>query len=423
MVTTGTQDAASHPTRPERAERDQPSTAGKVLAVGNDGRITLHAPQEHSTANASNTHLPLDRRPRVHAALRAVLDEPPGLELTSSCTHAMEAAARLLGIGPADEVIVPAFTFPSTANAFLAAGATVRFADVDLTTCNVDPASVEAAMGPRTAAVVTLHYGGVASDVPRLSGLCDATGTPLVEDAAHSLFGSFNSIPLGRVGRIAAFSFHRTKNISAVEGGALVINDPALIDAARILLDKGTNRAEFEAGITDSYEWCGFGSAWRMPAPIIDILDASLSNAATIQSRRHDVWNRYHTELASWATAIGASLPVVPDRATHPAHLFWVRLPEGADRDDLVRHCDESGIEVARHFGSLPSSRYGRQITDPRDRCPNAGILERQLVRLPLHHILDEHDVDRVIDAVASWHPGQHRGPAVSFSTPSRDSR
>lgn len=362
----------------------------------------MHAPVDAAPPVLSGISEP---RHHAEAVLSSLLGGPPGLELTTSCTHGLEAAARLLGITEHDEVVVPAFAFPSTANAFMAAGARIRFADVDLATGNLDPASVEPLIGPRTAAVVTLHYGGVASDVRALAKQCEANDAALVEDAAHSLFGSFDGTPLGRFGRVAAFSFHRTKNISAIEGGALVLNDGDLVDPAQVLLDKGTNRAEFEAGRTDAYEWCGLGSAWRMAPPIVELLCAQLDHASEIQARRIRIWDRYQQELASWADGIGAALPAVPHHAVHPAHLFWVRLPDGADRTAFVRHCDERGVDAARHYGSLPDSRYGQEVADPGDRCPNAAVLASQLVRLPIHHRLDDDEVDRVVEVVTAWRP------------------
>lgn len=379
------------------------------------GRIHLHASPDVASIRsdldpASWTGRPATtRRTQVESTLSSLLASPPAIALTASCTHGLEATARLLGIGPGDEVVVPAFAFPSTANAFIATGATIRFADVELETGNIDPRSVESLLGPRTAAVVALHYGGVAADVTVISKLCERSGASLVEDAAQSLFGSFDGTPLGRYGRVAAFSFHRTKNISAFEGGALVLNDSALVGPAQILLDKGTNRVEFETGLADAYEWCGFGSAWRMASPLVDLLGAQLAQASSIQQRRTEVWDRYWSALTGWAASTGCALPVIPHGATHPAHLFWLRLPQGADRDHFVAHCDRHDVEVARHYGSLPTSRHGRRIADPRDRCPNAAILASDLVRIPLHHHLSDPDVERVIDAVTTWRPGRVR--------------
>lgn len=339
------------------------------------------------------------------ARLHALLGGPPGVELTSSCTHAMEAAAVVLGVGPGDEVVVPAFTFPSTANAFLLGGATIRFADVDPATGNVDPASVERVSGPRTKVVVCTHYGGVACDVDALGGLCRDGGWHLVEDAAHGIFATYRGTPLGRFGTFAALSFHRTKNVSSIDGGALVVNSPELVEPSLVAIDKGTNRAAFDEGRVTSYEWCGPGSAWRMPDPMVQLLAAQLEQADGMQRVRHHVWGRYHRELADWAGELGAALPVVPDGCEHPAHLYWLVLPAGVDRADFVQHCGERGVQVARHYGSLPDSTYGRRIRHPDDDCPAAAVLGEQLVRLPLHHLLTDDDVDRVVAAVTSFRP------------------
>ncbi len=351
----------------------------------------------------------LPQRTEVERRIRRLLDDPAAVMLTSSCTHSLEACARLLAVGPGDEVIVPAFTFPSTANAFLSVGATLRFADVDLATGNVDPESVARRVGPRTSAIVVTHYGGVAADVHSLVELCGASGADLVEDGAHALFGSLDGTPLGRFGTASALSFHRTKNVSSVEGGALVLNDPSLVGPAQILLDKGTNRADFESGRVDSYEWSGWGSGWRLADPLIPLLVASLAESPTSQARRRLVWDRYRTELVPWADDIGAALPTVPPGAVHPAHLFWTRLPDGSDRQDFVRHCAGAGVEVARHYGSLPASRFGSSIADPGDRCPNAEVLATHLVRIPLHHQLTDDDVTATIEAVCSWRPDRTR--------------
>lgn len=331
-----------------------------------------------------------------------LLSNPPGLELTSSCTHAMEAAAAILGIGPGDEVIVPAFTFPSTANAFLLGGATVRFADVDLSTGNIDPKEVERTSGPRTRAVVCTHYGGVACDMDALEELRLEGTWHLVEDAAHGIFGSYRGTALGRFGTFGALSFHRTKNLSAVDGGAIVVNRGDMVEAARVAVDKGTNRAAYDQGRVTSYEWSGLGSAWRMSDPMVELLAAELEQREQIQKVRQHVWSRYRSELAEWAARVGASLAAIPEGCEHPAHLFHVVLPEHITRTKFVAHCADQGVQVVRHYGSLPDSRYGRSIRHPEDACPRAALLGKRLVRLPLHHQLSDDDVDRVIEAVTS---------------------
>lgn len=345
------------------------------------------------------------RRSDVESTLRSLLDEPVGLELTSSCTHALEAAATVLGIGAGDEVIVPAFSFPSAANPFVMRGARLRFADCDPVTANVTAEEIERCASPRTRAVVCMHYGGVAADLDRIVALCGDAGWVLIEDAAHGLFGSWAGTPLGRFGAFGAFSFHRTKNISCHDGGALVLNDPALGEAVSVALDKGTNRMAFQRGDVGSYEWSGPGSAWRLAEPLVDILAEQLRLRDQIQSTRHRIWDAYRNALVDWAERVGARLPHVPPEAGHPAHLFWVLLPDRVRRQDFVEHCAAARIEVARHFGSLPASSFGSRLADPADECPEAARFASQLVRLPLHPGLTDDDAGHVIDAVTAFNP------------------
>lgn len=365
--------------------------------------IPLNAPVAASALTVLDPGVdPHRTRTEVTALVADLLGAPPALELTSSCTHAMEAAAVVLGLGPGDEVVVPAFTFPSTANAFLLCGASVRFADVDPSTGSIDPDEVARTVTERTRAVVVTHYGGVAPDMARLGEMADTGGWDLVEDAAHGVFASWDGMALGRFGAFGALSFHRTKNLSAVDGGALVVNRPELVERSLVAIDKGTNRVAFERGAVASYEWTGLGSAWRMPDPSIAVLAQDLARRDEIQRIRHHVWDRYHRELAEWAAATGAQQPRVPARCVHPAHIYWLVLPEGLPRDAFVEHCARHGVQVARHYGSLPDSTYGRSIRHPEDRCPHAATLGERLVRLPLHHLLDDDDVDRVIAAVTT---------------------
>jgi dTDP-4-amino-4,6-dideoxygalactose transaminase len=341
-------------------------------------------------------------RAKVTSEISQLVGSPPGLELTSSCTHAMEAASIALGIGPGDEVVVPSFTFPSTANAFLLSGATIRFADVDPATGNIDPSDVERLSGPATKVVVCTHYGGVACDMAALDGLSSQKGFALVEDAAHGLFASLHGIPLGRFGALGALSFHRTKNLSSVDGGAVVVNEAELVERVQVAIDKGTNRAAFEEGRVTSYEWTGPGSAWRMPDPMVALLAAQLEHRDEIQRARHHAWNRYHRELTEWADRAGVRLPSIPDGCIHPAHLYWLVLPESMPRQDFVAHCASVGIQVARHYGSLADSGFGRTIRHPADECPDAAVLGERLVRLPMHHELTDADIDRVVASVIS---------------------
>ncbi len=343
-----------------------------------------------------------EARAAVTARLSELLDHPPAVLLTGSCTHALEAAALLSGVGPGDEVVVPAFTFPSTATAFLLRGATVRFADIREHDGNVDPESVATRLSDRTEVVVAVHYAGVPADVAALSQLASTVGASLVEDAAHGLHTRVAGRPLGRAGAFACFSFHRTKNVTAGDGGALVVNDPDQVAAAQAAIDKGTDRAAFEAGLVPAYDWTGLGSAWHLPDSALPTLDASLRAAGEVQAVRRRVWDRYRTELSSWADSVGARLPEVPADVEHPAHIFWIRLPDGWDRDAIAAVCRGQEVEVARHFGALPASPYGRTIAHPEDACPVAQRFAEQLLRLPLHHQLTDADVDRVLEVITA---------------------
>lgn len=354
-------------------------------------------------AGSRHDHRAAQTRREVTGTLSQLLGDPPMLALTSSCTHALELASTVLGIGPGDEVVVPAYSFPSTANAFLLRGAMIRFADVDPATGNVDPLDVERCTGPRTAAIVCMHYGGVACDVDALAATARRAGAHLVEDAAHGLFGTYRGTPLGRFGTMAAFSFHRTKNISAVDGGALAVNDVALVEPVRVAIEKGTNRSQFEAGAVRSYEWCAPGSAWHLSDPLVALLADSLEGRDHVQEVRRGVWATYGRELRAWARDHGVALPFVPEGVEHPAHLFWLGLPGEAERDRFVEWCAERGVQAARHYGSLPDSSYGRRIAHPEDRCARAERFAAGLARLPVHHELTQGDVERVVDAVTSF--------------------
>ncbi len=363
--------------------------------------VTLHgsaAPAQDPDRHAA--------RVDAESTLSQMLDGPAAVELTSSCTHALEAAATVLGIGPGDQVIVPAFSFPSTANPFVLRGAILRFADCEPDTGNVTAETIRRCGSSNTRAVVCMHYGGVGCDMEPIVELCREAGWTLIEDAAHSLFGRWSGTPLGRFGTFAAFSFHRTKNISCHDGGALVVNDPEYRESVSVALDKGTNRVAFERGDVDAFEWTGPGSSWRLSDALVNALAAQLRRSQEIQAARHRVWDLYAAELATWATASDSRMPLVPEGAEHPAHIFWLTLADSATRDGLVEHCAGLGIEVARHFGSLPASNYGSRLALPQDRCPEAELFAETLVRLPLHPELTESDAERVIEAVASFPVG-----------------
>jgi dTDP-4-amino-4,6-dideoxygalactose transaminase len=335
--------------------------------------------------------------------LATLLDDPPAVFLTGSCTASLEATAAALELAAGDEVVVPAFTFPTAAAAFAARGATVRFADVDPTTGNLDPDDVDRCLGPRTRAVVAMHYAGVAADLGAVTPGLAARGIDVIEDAAQGLFASLDGAPLGTFGRFGAISFHRTKNVSTIDGGALVVNHPDDVERVRVLLDKGTDRHAFEDGSVPAYQWRALGSAWRMHQAGVHLLAAELEVAAAGQVRRHAAWDRYVEGLSPWAVAHGVGLPMVGPGREHPAHLFFLVLPEAEHRSAFIAHLASAGVQSAWHYGSLPDSAMGRSIAHPDDTCPKALDFAARVVRIPLHQDLSGDDVDRVIEAVTAW--------------------
>jgi dTDP-4-amino-4,6-dideoxygalactose transaminase len=340
---------------------------------------------------------------RCHERLRALTGLPA--LLTTSCTDALELAALLLDLQPGDEVILPSYTFVSTANAFVLRGAVPVFADVCLETMNLDPVQVAQLVTPRTRAVVVVHYGGVACELEPLLALCAQHGLALVEDAAHALFGTWRGRPLGSIGDLGAFSFHDTKNLPCGEGGALVARSEALHCRAEIMREKGTNRAQFFRGEVDKYTWVERGSSYLLAEPMAAILAAQLEEADAIQARRARVWAAYRDGLADWAQATGTALPVVPPEAGSSWHLFQLVMPSLAARQGLIAHLRARGIGAVFHYVPLHSSPMGRSIGRAPLGCPVSELLGERLLRLPMWNGLSEADTADVLTAVTSFRP------------------
>ncbi len=323
--------------------------------------------------------------------------------LTPSCTSALEMSAVLAGVKPGDEVIMPSFTFVSTANAFVLRGARPVFADVLPDTLDIDPSAVEALVSPRTRALVAVHYAGVGCEMDAFSEICDDFGAALIEDNAHGLFGKYRGRDLGTFGSMATLSFHETKNITCGEGGALVINDPALVERAEIIREKGTDRSKFFRGEVDKYTWVDIGSS-NLPSELqAAFLLAQLQARTQIQAERMRIWNRYRTELTKWADATGARLPVVPADREHPAHLFYILMPDEASRDGLIGWLAERQIQAVFHYVPLHLSPMGRTFGGQPGTLPVTESTAARLLRLPLYRGLSEADQDRVIESVAAY--------------------
>jgi dTDP-4-amino-4,6-dideoxygalactose transaminase len=318
--------------------------------------------------------------------------------LTTSCTHALELAALVLGLGPSDEIVMPSFTFVSTANAFALRGAKIRFADIDAGTFSMGLAELEAAITPRTTAVAVVHYGGVARDLDQLQAFCVARKLRLIEDNAHGLFGTSKGRALGSFGVMSALSFHKTKNVTCGEGGALVLNDASLLERAEIIREKGTDRSRFLRGQIDKYTWREIGSSYLPSDILAAMLCAQLENAEETQRRRLSIWARYDALLRPQAEKLGVALQAIPEGLAHPAHLFAVLVPDRVDRARVLSRLKEVGVHATSHYEPLHLSPCA---SDHRP-LPVTERVASRLVRLPLHPNLTNAQVDYVVDALLS---------------------
>jgi len=333
--------------------------------------------------------------------------------LTPSCTHALEMAAILLDLGPGDEVVVPSFTFSSTAAVVALRGATPVFADVDRRTLNIDPSSVEECLSERTRAVFVVHYGGVGADMGRISEIAANHRLVVVEDNAHGLGARWRGKALGTFGVLAAQSFHATKNIQCGEGGALLINDPAFQERAEIIREKGTNRSRFIRGQVDKYTWVDIGSSYLPSELQAAVLRSQLESFAEIQKLRNDVWNTYADALRTWADAEGASLMHVPPGAEHPAHVFYVLMPSHSDQTAILAHMRSREVMGTFHYLPLDSSPAGRNFGRAPRPCFVTEDVSSRIVRLPVWAGMDESMIARVVDAVTSY---RSTTPVISAS-------
>lgn len=323
--------------------------------------------------------------------------------MTTSCTHALELAAILLELGPADEVIVPSFTFPSMAAAVALRGATCVFADIDPTTGNIDPASAEAAITPRTTAIIVMHYGGVAADMEGLLALSRRYGLAIIEDNAHGLGGTWRGRQLGTIGTMGTLSFHDTKNIHCGEGGALLTNDDVLIGRAEIIREKGTDRARFMRGQVDKYSWQEIGSSYLPSEFNAAVLDAQLAEFSAIQARRHHVWDSYAAALPEWAANNGMQLMTVPSDREHTAHLFYLLAPSHETQDDLLVHLRSRGVGAAFHYVPLDGSPAGLKYGRVGSTCKVSADFASRLVRLPLWAAMTDDHINHVVESVTQF--------------------
>ena len=367
----------------------------RPCVVGNEYRYIAEAiANGHASGDGAFTR-------RCHELLERQLQVPKVL-LTTSCTHALEMAAILLDCGPGDEVIVPSFTFVSTANAFVLRGARIVFSDIRPDTLNLDETRLERLITLKTKAIVVVHYAGVSCEMDTICAIAERYGVPVVEDNAHGLFARYKGKYTGTFGCVATQSFHETKNVNCGEGGALVVNDPRLVDRALIIREKGTNRNQFFRGQVDKYSWVDVGSSYLPSDLLAAFLLAQLEARDEIQNKRRKIWDYYGRNLEAWADENGVGMPVVPAECEQAYHMFYLLMPSLECRQAMISHLKTQGILSVFHYVPLHSSEMGRKSAGEA-YCPVTDDISARLLRLPFYNDLTEAEQDRVIAAIAAF--------------------
>lgn len=337
-----------------------------------------------------------------HALLQQALGVPKVL-LSTSGTDSLELAALLLDIRPGDKVIVPSFTFVSTANAFVLRGARLVFVDIRPDTLNLDETQLEGLISANTKVIVPVHYAGVGCEMDAILEVAGRHGIAVVEDNAHGLFGKYRGKYLGTFGCMAAQSFHETKNLTCGEGGALLINDEQYADRAEILREKGTNRSRFFRGEVDKYTWVDIGSSYLPSDILAAFLYAQLEARTEIQAKRQSVWEYYHHHLQHWAQDHGVQMPFVPAHCEQPYHMFYLLMPSLAERQALISHLKSLGILAVFHYLPLHISEAGRRFGESGSHCPVTEDVSDRLVRLPFYNDLTEANQAYVVSAIKTF--------------------
>jgi dTDP-4-amino-4,6-dideoxygalactose transaminase len=321
--------------------------------------------------------------------------------LTHSCTAALEMAAILADVGAGDEVIMPSFTFVSTANAFVLRGATPVFVDIREDTCNLDESLIERAITSRTKAIVPVHYAGVACNMDPVFEIARRHGLLVIEDAAHGLFSSYQERPLGSLGALSAVSFHETKNVVAGEGGALIVNDPRWLSRSEILWEKGTNRAQFFRGDVDKYTWVDIGSSYLLSEINAAFLLGQLEASHAITERRLAVWHQYHAAFESWESRGVVRRPIVPAGCRHNAHLYYLLFTDEPHRAAAQAFLRRAGIDAVFHYVPLHSSPAGRRYGRAAGAMPVTDDIAGRLLRLPLWAAMSGDDIVCVVETLS----------------------
>lgn len=321
--------------------------------------------------------------------------------LTPSCTAALEMTALLTEITTGDEVIMPSYTFVSTANAFAIRGASIRFVDIQPETMNIDPVQIEAAITERTKAIVVVHYAGVACDMDAIMEIAHRYNLWVIEDAAQALCCTYKGKPLGTIGHFGTFSFHDTKNYICGEGGALIINDPTAIEPAEIIQEKGTNRKQFKKGLVDKYTWRDVGSSFLLSDLNAAYLSVQLEHAETITQDRLATWQQYKQALEGMEQI---ELPSIPEDCQHNAHMFFIKAKDEAERDGLMEFLKNKDIMAVTHYVPLHSSYAGKKFGKFVGTDHYTTTESERLLRLPLYYGIGEEAVDHVVQSIYTYY-------------------
>lgn len=324
--------------------------------------------------------------------------------LMPSCTHALELAAILLDIQQGDEVIMPSYTFVSTANAFVLRGAKIVFVDIRPDTMNMDETKIENAITDKTKVIVPVHYAGVACEMDVIMRLANKYNLFVVEDAAQGMMSTYRGRALGTIGHLGTYSFHETKNYtSGGEGGLLLINDDNFIERAEIIREKGTNRSQFFRGMVDKYSWTDVGSSYLPSELQAAYLYAQLEGAYKINDSRLEIWNEYFKALKPLEDRKLLQLGVIPDNCRHNAHMFYIKLKDLSDRTDLLDHLKKSGISAAFHYVPLHSSQFGLKVSRFNGQDLFTTFESERLIRLPLWYGMKRVDIEKIVNSIYKY--------------------
>lgn len=340
---------------------------------------------------------------RAEMLLEEILDHPSKVLLTTSCTHALEMAAILLDLKPGDEVIVPSYTFVTSALAFHMHGAKIVFSDIKPETLNLDEKLLQKLITEKTRAIIPVHYGGVSCEMDQILDIATKNNIVVIEDNAHGLFGKYKGKNLGTLGHMATQSFHETKNVSCGEGGALVINDNSYVERAEVIREKGTDRSKFFRGQIDKYSWTDRGSSYVMSDMLAACLCAQLLESEMIQEKRSERWEFYNSNLKGWAKENSVDLPSVPEYCEHPSHLFYLLMPSESTRNALINFLKENDIQAVFHYLPLNSSPMAKKIGSNGREMPVTENVSKRLLRLPLYLDLDMKEMSYIVEKIKEF--------------------